>query len=58
MIWVDEADEQAAAIIRRRYGCESESAAFRLAVRTLAMSPRLVVEQPPRPKHARRSPKK
>ena len=56
-LWVDLQDEEAAGIVMRRYGCESESAAFRLAVRVLAESPVLQVNVPASPTHARRSPK-
>lgn len=55
--WLDTEDEQALSIIQRRYGCESESQALRLAVRVLAASPMLEVRLPSTPKHARPSPK-
>lgn len=57
MLWVDAQDEKAATAIMRLYGCESESAAFRLAVRVLSESPKLQISLPPPPKHARSSPK-
>ena len=57
-LWIDERiDAEAIQTIVQRYGCESESAAMRLALRVLADSPMLEIQAPPRPKHARRSPK-
>ncbi len=53
-IWLAEEDEAAIATIRTRYGVDSESAAIRLALRTLAASPLLQIQPLPRPKHARR----
>lgn len=55
--WLDSEDEAALAVLSRRYGCESESQALRLAIRVLAASPMLEVRLPPTPKHARPSPK-
>jgi len=51
--------EERAAIetIQKRYGVATESGAIRLALRVLAQAQRLDVVLPPRPKHARRSPK-
>ena len=58
LIWLDEAlDFAAIETIKRRYGSESDSAAIRLALRVLAESERLIIELPPRPKHARRGTK-
>ena len=58
LLWIDEEiDGRAIQIIRARYGCESDSAAMRLALRVLADSPMLAIQAPPRPTHARRSPK-
>ena len=58
LLWIDEEiDSQAIQIIKERYGCESESAAMRLALRVLAASPMLEIQPIPRPTHARRSPK-
>ena len=57
-LWIDETiDAQAIRTIMERYGCESESAAWRLAVRVMAASPMLAIQPAPRPTHARRSPK-
>jgi hypothetical protein len=55
--WLDEVDECALQTISERYGCESESQAMRLALRVLANSPKLEIQLPKRPKHARPSPK-
>jgi hypothetical protein len=57
MLWVDTQDEEAAKAIMQLYGCKSESAAFRLAVRVLAKSPVIEIPPIPQPKHARPSPK-
>ncbi|MEO6061766.1 MAG: hypothetical protein ABIQ99_07505 [Thermoflexales bacterium] len=35
-VWIDEDDERSIALIRQRYGCESESQAVRLAIRIAA----------------------
>lgn len=44
MIWLDEKiDKEAIRIIRERYGCQSDSAAMRLALRVLAASPTLQI---------------
>ncbi len=56
-VWLGKADEEAIRVIKDRYGCESESQAMRLALRTLAASPPLQIQLPPKPKHARPSPK-
>lgn len=55
--WIDEEDEAAIAQLKERYGCESDSQVVRFALRVLANSPMLTVALPPRPTHARRSPK-
>ncbi len=39
----EERDLKAIAILRERYGCESDSAAVRLALRVLAASPMLEI---------------
>lgn len=57
-VWLDDQiDAQAIADIKQRYGCESDAAAMRLALRVLAASPRILIEPPETPTHARRSPK-
>jgi Arc/MetJ family transcription regulator len=44
-IWLDEADEAAIATIQARYGAASESDAIRLAVRLLAESKRVNIQE-------------
>lgn len=47
LIWLDEVlDKEAIRIIREKYGCESDSAAMRLALRVLAASPTLQIQLP------------
>lgn len=53
MIWVDEEDKQAIAIIKQRYGCESESQAWRMAARWLAAADRVPIKLPPVSKHSK-----
>ena len=43
-IWLDEADKAAIATIQARYGAASESDAIRLAVRLLAESKRVNIQ--------------
>ena len=44
-IWLDEADKAAIAAIQARYGAASESDAIRLAVRLLAESKRVNIQE-------------
>jgi Arc/MetJ family transcription regulator len=44
-IWLDEADKAAIATIQARYGAASESDAVRLAVRLLAESKRVNIQE-------------
>jgi hypothetical protein len=44
-VWLDERDEAAIAQIQQYFGCESESAAVRLALRVLAQNPHLRIIQ-------------
>lgn len=44
-VWLDERDEAAIAQIQQCFGCESESAAVRLALRILAQNPHLRIVQ-------------
>jgi hypothetical protein len=44
-IWLDEADKAAIATIQARYGAASESDAIRLAVRLLAESKRVNIQE-------------
>jgi|GEM_PF-4293766 len=47
LIWLDEViDQEAIRIIREKYGCQTDSAAMRLALRTLASSPTLQIQRP------------
>ena len=54
---LDEASESDIATIMKRYACESETQAVRLALRILAQCERLAVVLPETPKHGRRRPK-
>jgi hypothetical protein len=53
MIWVDEEDQNAVTLIRQRFGCESESQAWRMAVRWLAAADKAEVQLPPVSKHSK-----
>ena len=46
-IWVDEDDLKAVDLIRQRFGCESESQAWRMAVRWMAAVGKVDVQLPP-----------
>ena len=44
-IWIDTVDRSAIAVIRERYGCSTDSDAIRLALRILAESSRVDIQQ-------------
>ena len=53
MIWVDEEDLKAVALVQQRFGCESESQAWRMAVRWMAAVGKVDVQLPPVSKHSK-----